>query len=897
VWADDNWGVAMTIHRPHAIASISRARLAALAAIIAVAATLLVAGPGALPASATGWSVANEAQYRAAIIAASADGSGPHTITITADFVIDDAGDPQYSGAQPLTINGGDHAVTSGVAATRFLSVVAANLTITDLQVSGFKAPVELAYYDSAGGAVFVENGHVTISGAIFDGNAAIAQVIGSEMRAHGGAVFVESGNVTVSDSEFRDNWVQAWHYDEWSESHAFARGGAISVADGFLHVSNTQFVGNWGSAVADSGDSFAYALAEGGALWAEVGDLTVTDSYFEANETSSEVTGAASFSHARAQGAAIYGGYNAPIAIEGSTFVDHVAHAIGSDAGTYQNVYAQGTVYAGYNSSDAPTIVDNSTFSNTALTARSMGSGNGGVTYAEGGAVYAYDSDIDATNVVASGATLSSRAEEDPAVNATAFALGGSLASPYGDVTVDGGEAIGNVLIANAEGVFANAVARGGAISSGQSVYLDSAVLQDHWVAGTASGATSATEVTGGGIYANDSVVVAYTSLSGNTSGDGGAIYAEQGAVAALSTLDGNTAVSNGGGVFVGAGDITVINSTLANNSAGIAGGALYATEQDTYVNSSTLVANSAPAGAHVWTADLVGPTASVFADAAGSDGCASSQVATSEATFDDDGSCSDSQLGIGGDFGFGQDPLLGGLLANGGATKTMMPMPGSPLIDVYDVGGSCSFATDQRDISRPRGEACDVGAVEKRPSPFIDVEDGHQFFTEIDWLNGNAIAGGYSDDTFRPTVGVSRQAMAAFLYRAAEEPAFVPPAVPSFTDVPLDHTFYLEIEWLASEGISTGYVDDTFRPSLPVTRQAMSAFLYRFSGEPAFVAPGSPSFSDVPLNHTFFDEIEWLASTEITTGYSDGTFRGTSTVSRQAMAAFLYRLDGLVT
>ncbi len=56
--------------------------------------------------------------------------------------------------------------------------------------------------------------------------------------------------------------------------------------------------------------------------------------------------------------------------------------------------------------------------------------------------------------------------------------------------------------------------------------------------------------------------------------------------------------------------------------------------------------------------------------------------------------------------------DPLLGGLGPNGGATFTMAPAAGSPAIDA--VSANCT-ATDQRDIPRPRGPACDIGAFER--------------------------------------------------------------------------------------------------------------------------------------------------------------------------------------
>ena len=52
---------------------------------------------------------------------------------------------------------------------------------------------------------------------------------------------------------------------------------------------------------------------------------------------------------------------------------------------------------------------------------------------------------------------------------------------------------------------------------------------------------------------------------------------------------------------------------------------------------------------------------------------------------------------------------------------------------------------------------------------------------------------------------------------------------AAGQFTDVNENHPFFDDIEWMADTGISTGYEDGTYRPGDPVTRQAMSAFLHR--------------------------------------------------------------------
>ena len=115
--------------------------------------------------------------------------------------------------------------------------------------------------------------------------------------------------------------------------------------------------------------------------------------------------------------------------------------------------------------------------------------------------------------------------------------------------------------------------------------------------------------------------------------------------------------------------------------------------------------------------------------------------------------------------------------------------------------------------------------------PPVALDVPSGHPFVTEIGWMVAERITTGFPDDTFRPTQPVTRQAAAAFLYRLAGEPPVA--GVAGFSDVPNDHPFHDEIAWMVTEGITTGFDDNTFRPASPVTRQAAAAFLYRASAE----------------------------------------------------------------
>ena len=162
--------------------------------------------------------------------------------------------------------------------------------------------------------------------------------------------------------------------------------------------------------------------------------------------------------------------------------------------------------------------------------------------------------------------------------------------------------------------------------------------------------------------------------------------------------------------------------------------------------------------------------------------------------------------------------------------------------------------------------------------------------FYREITWLAGQNITTGWVDGTFRPHESIEREAIAAFFYRMSGSPEVQLPKDSPFTDVKEGDPFYKEIIWFQQQGITTGWPDKTFRPHDPVSREAVAAFFYRYSGKPPVEVQNAP-FKDVPEQNMFYREIAWLHDSKITTGWDDGTFRPHESISREAMAAFLYR------
>ena len=137
-----------------------------------------------------------------------------------------------------------------------------------------------------------------------------------------------------------------------------------------------------------------------------------------------------------------------------------------------------------------------------------------------------------------------------------------------------------------------------------------------------------------------------------------------------------------------------------------------------------------------------------------------------------------------------------------------------------------------------------------------------------------------------------MERAAVAAYFYRLAGSPAVTLPQESPFIDVPTDHPFYKEIVWLHRRGITTGYPDGTFRPNAPINRDALAAFFYRAAQEPDYTPPATSPFTDMAPHDGFYKEIAWMHSQNIAHGWPDRTFRPLQPVQRDAMAAFIYRM-----
>lgn len=181
-----------------------------------------------------------------------------------------------------------------------------------------------------------------------------------------------------------------------------------------------------------------------------------------------------------------------------------------------------------------------------------------------------------------------------------------------------------------------------------------------------------------------------------------------------------------------------------------------------------------------------------------------------------------------------------------------------------------------------------------------FHDVRKGDKFYQSIMWMYSAGLTTGVKEGNrinYKSRSTLSREAMAAFLYREAGSPAFTMPKH-GFIDVPKDHKFYTPIMWMKASKLTTGVKTKhglAYKPGSPLSREAMAAFLYRGAGSPKV---SGVSFPDVPRKHKFYRAITWMEQSKLTTGVKqpDGTVKylPLHKLSREAMAAFMHRQAG---
>ena len=108
-------------------------------------------------------------------------------------------------------------------------------------------------------------------------------------------------------------------------------------------------------------------------------------------------------------------------------------------------------------------------------------------------------------------------------------------------------------------------------------------------------------------------------------------------------------------------------------------------------------------------------------------------------------------------------------------------------------------------------------------------------------------------------------------------------------FTDVTSGDWFYDAVAYVYDKGMMEGTTDTTFAPAMNLTRSMIAQVLYNLEERPE--APGAAGFPDVAAGAWYADAVNWAAARGIVKGYDTGAFGPEDSVTREQLAAILYR------
>lgn len=153
---------------------------------------------------------------------------------------------------------------------------------------------------------------------------------------------------------------------------------------------------------------------------------------------------------------------------------------------------------------------------------------------------------------------------------------------------------------------------------------------------------------------------------------------------------------------------------------------------------------------------------------------------------------------------------------------------------IEATETGDKTFYARWQKTVLPPPPVTPGTPVAPARPAapvglPFADVSGSDWFYNDVRYVYEKGIMDGTGADRFSPNAPLTRAMIVTILYRMAGSPSVSGSS--DFTDVAAGKWFAKAVAWAAANGIVNGYGDSLFGPNDPVTREQLAAILYRYA------------------------------------------------------------------
>ena len=188
-------------------------------------------------------------------------------------------------------------------------------------------------------------------------------------------------------------------------------------------------------------------------------------------------------------------------------------------------------------------------------------------------------------------------------------------------------------------------------------------------------------------------------------------------------------------------------------------------------------------------------------------------------------------------------------------------------------------------------------VGEVPDQPvptEPFADVSRGDWFYEAVQYVYDKGMMTGVSADRFAPASTTTRGMIVTILYRLENEPAVSGGS--AFTDVESGAWYADAVAWAAANDIVNGTSATTFAPNSPITREQMAAILYRYAAYKGYDVSQKADLSGytdaASISGYAKDALAWANAQKLITGVTDTTLNPQGSATRAQVATILMRL-----
>ena len=206
---------------------------------------------------------------------------------------------------------------------------------------------------------------------------------------------------------------------------------------------------------------------------------------------------------------------------------------------------------------------------------------------------------------------------------------------------------------------------------------------------------------------------------------------------------------------------------------------------------------------------------------------------------------------------------------------------------VDGKSVGPVASYTVDKLSVSTRIEVTFTNGKL-----PFTDVRESDWFYDDVVFAYENGLFAGTSDTTFSPNASMTRAMLVTVLYRLEGQPAVNGRS--GFSDVTFNSYYEDAVTWAANNGIVNGTSTSTFSPNANVTREQMAAILYRYAQYKKYNTAASSSlnsFSDhASVSGYAVMPLQWAVAEKLVNG-SAGKLMPTGNATRAQVAAILHR------